>query len=71
MIEGTNINQPQRILQITGDKPIRLAGLCRTGGMIMREDHRSGIMAQRCFHNLAGVYFGMVDSSGEQGFIGQ
>ena len=66
MIEHADIDQRQRIAQAVGDQFVGLAGFRDARGMIVREDHRRCIAAQRLLDDLAGMDARAIDRAAEQ-----
>ena len=69
MIEHPDIHQQQRTFQPIGDTLVSLTGLCHPGRVIVREDHRCGVMKQDTLDHLPGVNAGAVNRPEEQLFV--
>ncbi len=63
MIEKADIDQLQGVLDAGGQMDVGIAGLRRTGRMVMRDDGRPSIMCECALHDLARVDERLVDSA--------
>ena len=69
VIEHPDIHQQQRAFQPIRDALVRLTRLCHPGRVIVREDHRCGIMKQNTLDHLPGVDTRAVNRTEEQLFV--
>ena len=66
VIEHPDIQERQRFLQAPRNELIRLAGLEHPGRMVVRKDHRRGVVPQRLPQHLARMHAGAVDRAAEE-----
>ncbi len=66
MIEHPDVHQRQRLAQPAGDELVRLAGLGNARGVVVSEDHRCGIAAERLLDDFARMHAGAVDGAAKQ-----
>src|SRR5262245_13553348 len=55
MVEDLDVHERERALERIGEYLVGLAGLGDAGRVIMRKDHRGGVVPERAFHDLAGI----------------
>ena len=65
MVEHADVDQCQRLPEALGDADIGLAGFADTGRMVVREDHRCGIVGERLLDHFARVDAGAIDGAAE------
>ena len=63
VVKQANIDQLQCCFEPPGDAFVRLAGLCHTRRMIVRQDNGRRVGGQRLLHHFPGVYAGAVDGA--------
>src|SRR6185295_13803625 len=70
MVEGPDVDQRQRLLQCLGQQLVGARGLGGAGRVVVREDDRGRIVAERGLHNLARIDAGLRQRTLEQ-FLGR
>ena len=65
VVEQTDVDQRERLLDPHRDEFVGLAGLGDAGGMIVRHDERRRIALQSAFDDFSGVHTGTVDRAAE------
>ena len=71
MVQQADLDQGQGLLQALGDGAVGGRGVGAAGRVVVTDDHRRRIVAQRPPHHLARVHLGAVDGAGEQFLEGQ
>jgi hypothetical protein len=66
VIEYDDIHKPQQVLESVSDEVIRGARLEGAGGVVMRKDHRRGVMVERLTQHISWVHMSAVDRSAEE-----
>lgn len=67
VIQDPHIDQGQSVLEPGGDGAISLGGLTAPGGMVVGEDHGSGIAGQGLLYHHTGIYRRAINGAVEQG----
>ena len=70
VIQDTNLDQCQGLLEASSDDTIRGTRLETSTGMVVAEHHGGGIVLQGTFGYFARMYFAAIDGSMEQFFVG-
>ncbi len=68
MVEHPDIDQRERLPQSIRERPIRLGGLGKTGGVIVREEHGGCVMPETLPDHLARMHHALIDRAGEEDF---
>ncbi|MNJ69279.1 hypothetical protein D3C77_656110 [compost metagenome] len=68
VVEHTNVDQFQGLLEPMCELHIGLARLRDTRGMVVAENQRSSIVSQSALEHLPGIHTGAVDSAAKQHF---
>ncbi len=67
VIQDPHIDQGQSVLEPGGDGAISLGGLTAPGGMVVGEDHGSGIAGQGLLYHHTGIHRRAINGAVEQG----
>src|ERR1700751_1841363 len=66
VIEHADVDQRQRLFQPSRDELVRLARLEHARGVVVREDHRGGVVSERLAQHLPWMDAGAIDGAAEQ-----
>ena len=66
VIEYQDIHEREQILEAAGDEVIRRARLEAAGWVVMRKNHRRGVMVKRLAQHIPWMDVGAVDRSAEE-----
>lgn len=61
MVQDTHLDQGQSLGQAGGEYPIGATRFRAAGGVVVAEDHGSGIVLECLDHHLAGIHRGAVN----------
>lgn len=68
MVQYPHIDQLQRVLKPLGEHSVGLAGLGAAGGVVVAQDHGSGVVGQGALDHLPGVDTGAGDGATKKRF---
>ena len=66
VIEYEDVHEGQQVLEAAGDEVVRGTGLKGTGWMVMRKNHRRGVVVQRLAQHVPRMNLCAIDSSAEE-----
>lgn len=66
VVEHANLDQTQRLLETLGDASVRVARVGLPAGMVVGEDHRTGVVVKRRLHHLPRIDRSRVECAVEQ-----
>ena len=66
VVKYDDVHEAQQVLEAAGDEVIRGARLEGAGWVVVRKDHRRGVMMERLAQHISWMDLGAVDRSAEE-----